>query len=124
MSKIICKKCHNGTLIWVDENVDDLDGDMKCKSCGHIFKGMGNYIDYDKCTQEARIQKLERRVDLLYKIDKVNADTREDHEFQIHMLKKWTNDHKDCGDSKECVGRKTCVGCKWLLRDYHGGKDA
>jgi uncharacterized C2H2 Zn-finger protein len=45
-----CKKCRDSTLEWVaDEDGDfTLDSDMRCKKCGHIYRGMQDYIDYNK----------------------------------------------------------------------------
>jgi len=44
MGLLICKKCKNGTLVWVDEEVSSLDGGMVCKNCGHTYHGMKDFL--------------------------------------------------------------------------------
>jgi hypothetical protein len=46
--KLICLKCKKGNPVWVDPEVESLDGDMICSHCGHVYHGMGDYIQAGK----------------------------------------------------------------------------
>lgn len=61
--KLICKKCNNNTLTWLDPEVNSLNGDMVCDNpeCKCVFHGMGDWNNYKPLTKTqamefARIQ--------------------------------------------------------------------
>lgn len=42
MSKLICPRCKVSTLSWIDPNIDDLNGAIKCDNpeCGALFANL------------------------------------------------------------------------------------
>ena len=53
MSALICKECKEGTLRWVDfdkwtSDVSDLDTDMECNNCGHVYHGMDDFLNEEQ----------------------------------------------------------------------------
>jgi hypothetical protein len=49
MGNLICQKCNEGFLYWIDTHVHDLEDPMKCKSCGYVYEtGMKEFTEFYK----------------------------------------------------------------------------
>ena len=43
--KLRCPVCEGGPIKWNDPEVESLDDDMTCQNCGHVYHGMGDWIE-------------------------------------------------------------------------------
>lgn len=45
--RLVCRACNDSYINWVEYD-GDLNGDMKCEGCGHVYHGIADWSDFDK----------------------------------------------------------------------------